>query len=318
MVTASCEAGNVQQSTDQVDHGAKPAAALATRAARDEVVQQHSESVEAVPKHTEIAAGIGAVLPKDPNLFELRVPPDDERSAAFVATMFRGFRALRCGIEMVPTLLTEGRSLAAVLATLLGRPRLESQFAAYMSRLGPDIGAVSPVLSQFDVVDVRRVARFEDEHKFMGRSVERSHPAVGLGPDAEILQFGVARIAGGQDFLLMAPVHAVEMDGAVDRGAGQMSEDGAEEGCAERLGHLVISSSLSDHPKSGRGWRTGVTPCPPTIFQHSGLNILEQGAHHRPEASAAAETRMVDPSPPGDGRQPTRPGVVQYGYRQQA
>lgn len=45
---------------------------------------------------------------------------------------------------------------------------------------------------------------------------------------------------------------------------------------------------------------------------------MEQGAHHRPETTFAAETRLVDPGPPGDGGQPMRPGVVQHGRRQQA
>lgn len=90
-----------------------------------------------------------AALPKEPNLFELRVPTDDEHGAAFVATTFRGFRSLRTGIEAAPALLTERRSLAAVLASLLGRPRLESQFAAYMLRLGAANSALLQQLRNF-------------------------------------------------------------------------------------------------------------------------------------------------------------------------
>lgn len=97
----------------------------------------------------DFSRGNVAALPKEPNLFELRVPSDDEHGAAFVATTFRGFRTLRTGIEGVPELLTERRSLAAVLASLLERPRLESQFAAYMSRLGAANSALLQQLRAF-------------------------------------------------------------------------------------------------------------------------------------------------------------------------
>ena len=77
------------------------------------------------------------------------MPTDDEHDAAFVATMFRGFLALRKGIEDRPAILTERRSLAAVLASLLDRPRLEIQFGAYMSRLGAANSALLQRLRDF-------------------------------------------------------------------------------------------------------------------------------------------------------------------------
>lgn len=97
----------------------------------------------------DFSRGNVAALPKEPNLFELRVPTDDEDGAAFVTSTFRGFRSLRIGIDDTPALLTERRSLAAVLASLLGRPRLESQFAAYMSRLGAANSALLQQLRNF-------------------------------------------------------------------------------------------------------------------------------------------------------------------------
>ena len=97
----------------------------------------------------DFSRGNVTALPKEPNLFELRVPTDDEHDAAFIATMFRGFRELRVGIEQKPELLKEQRSLAAVLASLLGKPRLESQFAAYMSRLGAANSALLQRLRDF-------------------------------------------------------------------------------------------------------------------------------------------------------------------------
>ena len=75
-------------------------------------------------------------LPKEPNLFELRVPSDEEKAAEFIADTFDGFRNIRERLESRPQLLKEQRGLAAVLSSLLDRPGLESQFASYMSRLG--------------------------------------------------------------------------------------------------------------------------------------------------------------------------------------
>ncbi|MDP2181010.1 MAG: hypothetical protein Q8K99_00375 [Actinomycetota bacterium] len=75
-------------------------------------------------------------LPKEPNLFALKVPPNDEEGATFIAAIYFGFRALAAGLQQQPELLREKRSLAGVLAALLNRPHLESQFALYMSRLG--------------------------------------------------------------------------------------------------------------------------------------------------------------------------------------
>lgn len=76
-------------------------------------------------------------LPEEPSLFELRVPPNDEvKAARFIASAFRGFRKIRCDIDAQPELLDSQSSLAAVLACILGRPQMDSQFALYMSRLG--------------------------------------------------------------------------------------------------------------------------------------------------------------------------------------
>ncbi|MBB5772905.1 hypothetical protein HNP47_002925 [Brevundimonas vesicularis] len=75
-------------------------------------------------------------LPKEPNLFELKVPPTDEDGAAFIAAIYAGFRDLAAGLEAQPDLLKDKRSLAGVLSALVGWPHLESQFALYMSRLG--------------------------------------------------------------------------------------------------------------------------------------------------------------------------------------
>lgn len=75
-------------------------------------------------------------LPKEPNLFELRVPTDDIEGARYIANAFKGFQTIRIKIDEIQNLKSIGYSPAAVLAKILGRPSVENQFALYMSRLG--------------------------------------------------------------------------------------------------------------------------------------------------------------------------------------
>lgn len=109
----------------------------------------------------DFSRGNVAALPKEPNLFELRVPTDEAESAAFIQNTFVGFQALRLQLETRPELLTERRSLASVLSDILGRPRAETQFSAYMSRLGTANAALLQKLRAF----ASEEARPEEEDK---------------------------------------------------------------------------------------------------------------------------------------------------------
>ena len=95
--------------------------------------------------------------------------------------------------------------------------------------IAPDVRAISTVFAEFDIVDVGRGARFENEHEFMLRPVQGAHAAVVLGPDAEVLQVGIRGGAGGQHLLQMAPVHALKMNRAIDRIGREMAEYGLQE-----------------------------------------------------------------------------------------
>jgi hypothetical protein len=48
-------------------------------------------------------------------------------------------------------------------------------------------------------------------------AIERSHTAVGLVPDAEVLELGEHRPAGSEQFAHVAPIHAHERNGAAAR-----------------------------------------------------------------------------------------------------
>ena len=75
-----------------------------------------------------------AALPQEPNLFELRVPTNEDAAADYITGVVNGFSDLRDRIERSSDVVTTGGSLASILATILERPKLENQFAAYMSR----------------------------------------------------------------------------------------------------------------------------------------------------------------------------------------
>lgn len=88
-------------------------------------------------------------LPDEPNLFELRVPPNDVDGASFIASAVEGFGTIRRTITDNKALLEHGSNLAAILAMILDRQHLDDQFALYMSRLGSSNSALTQRLKDF-------------------------------------------------------------------------------------------------------------------------------------------------------------------------
>lgn len=84
----------------------------------------------------DFSRGNRSSLPREPNLFELRVPTDVTEAAQYIHTMYCGFKELRSALESNIPDLASFRSPAEVLAAVIGRPPLESQLALYMSLLG--------------------------------------------------------------------------------------------------------------------------------------------------------------------------------------
>lgn len=84
----------------------------------------------------DFSRGHASSLAEEPNMFELRVPIDsDEETVKYITDVFLGFTRIRSAIEETVDLQRK-RSPAAVVATLLNVPRLESQFAQYGIRYG--------------------------------------------------------------------------------------------------------------------------------------------------------------------------------------
>ncbi len=119
-----------------------------------------------------------------------------------------------------------------------GEVRVAVLAEAVDARVGPDIGPVPPVAIQLDVVDVWRAAGLDHENQLVLGAVERAHAAVGLGPDAEVFELTVNRLAGARDFAGVAPVHTNE----VDRSLGAIFNKPAEYGLEElrKLGLSVL------------------------------------------------------------------------------
>lgn len=88
-------------------------------------------------------------LPKEPNLFEIRVPQGIEAAADYISAVFHGFRTIRNEFERRPELLEGKRGPAGVLAGLLGRPQEESQFGQY-GRTGMPNAAVAEQLTPIE------------------------------------------------------------------------------------------------------------------------------------------------------------------------
>jgi hypothetical protein len=94
----------------------------------------------------DFSRGHASSLATEPNLFELRVPVESNEAAAdYVATVYRGFTAIRDAIDNSDTLLQQ-RSPAAALAVMLGAKGMESQFSQYGIRYG---GANSSLIDRF-------------------------------------------------------------------------------------------------------------------------------------------------------------------------
>jgi hypothetical protein len=70
------------------------------------------------------------------------------------------------------------------------------------------------------------VLEYKDE--LMLAAVERAHPGIVLDPDADVFELVIRLAAGGQQLFDMAPVHADEMDGAINAKGREVAESFAE------------------------------------------------------------------------------------------
>lgn len=84
----------------------------------------------------DFSRGHTAELPDEPNLFELRVPATDAEGAAFIASATEGFSTIRKGVQEHIEADGWTDKLPTILAELVDRKHLATQFALFMPRLG--------------------------------------------------------------------------------------------------------------------------------------------------------------------------------------
>src|SRR5258708_2056096 len=80
------------------------------------------------------------------------------------------------------------------------------------------------MLAELKTIDVRRAAGLERKDQLMAGAVEGAHPTVILDPHTEVLQFRVGAGSGGKYLAQVAPIHADEMDRALEAEGRQQAE----------------------------------------------------------------------------------------------
>ena len=176
-------------------------------------------------------------FPQEADLFELRIPPDDEDGAAYIEATYYGFTELAAAISTL-TLDPGTTSLAKYLAHAVQRPHLESDFALY---------------------------RFENGGTAVARRIIGSQPATSTGgrsPEAAIsytlghyLANVITRFAGpllGLD-ALCAYVGAGTAEGPE---LAKMFGEARYEGPFSRLGQLFWKESVDADLEDLPSWET--------------------------------------------------------------
>lgn len=106
-------------------------------------------------------------LPHEPDLFEFRVPDNDEGAAPFIVSVLRGFRQIDAGLREDQQAGVVRRSPAASLAAILGDLSVESQLSQYAVKVGATSSALFQAVARTAPADIdatpeekRRVLRY--------------------------------------------------------------------------------------------------------------------------------------------------------------
>jgi len=74
-------------------------------------------------------------LPREPNQYEIRIPPTTDQAAPYIAAIYHGFCSISSALRQHSEVLRK-KSPVGVLAQILGKPTEESRLALYGSGLG--------------------------------------------------------------------------------------------------------------------------------------------------------------------------------------
>src|SRR6202047_3914674 len=117
----------------------------------------------------------------------------------------------------------------------------------------PHIAAVATVAAELDMVLMRVPAMLEQEHELVLAAVERAHAGIVLGPDAQVLQFGIGALAGGEQLRHVPPIHADEVERPVETEPGEEPESARQD-----LGELGLV--ISPDAIANSRWRMAPSP----------------------------------------------------------
>ena len=92
-------------------------------------------------------------------------------------------------------------------------------------KLGSAGALVTAVLTEHDIVAMRRAAVLVHKDQLVSAAIEGSHAGVIFDPHAKVLELGVYLRSGRQNFGRMAPVHADKVDRAIEAVAGKQRKD---------------------------------------------------------------------------------------------
>ena len=90
--------------------------------------------------------------------------------------------------------------------------------------IGPNVGAMAAVLSEFNVIDMSSAAVLPDENELMLATIERAHSSIVLVPDRDIFELMVDAATRRQHLIEMTPIHANKVDGAIGGMLGKKAE----------------------------------------------------------------------------------------------
>ena len=127
------------------------------------------------------------------------------------------------------------------------------------------------MLAEFDCIQVRRGADPEDEDHLVLGTIERSHPGIGLVPDAEVQEVAVYRPADAGQVIHVPPVHTDEVDRAVPGNAGAGAQRLLEE-CLE-LGRVHLAGRHGELAMPAAGIGMAVDPHVIGRIQEGGVDL---------------------------------------------
>jgi hypothetical protein len=140
---------------------------------------------------------------------------------------------------------------------------------------------------------------FEHKDKLVLAAVERAHPAIVLDPNAEVLQLVIGGSAGGQQLLDMAPVHADEVQRAVEAECYEVAESLAKK--AGEFGSIHLARGHRERPMVDRAETTRMPTDRHIVGRvgehHRGALLAQKRRESRGIERAAAEHAMATEQP---------------------